>query len=133
MGTNWITGLHLNIRIFFTVQVMVHWSRVPREAVESSPWGSSKATWTRPWAPCSGVPAGTGAGGDEPRGLFPHQPCWDTVTPPFWFALLKRTTKSWFLSQIWLLVPWPPPYQRQTGPTSQGNTLSSQEIKLLEK
>lgn len=74
----------------------------------SPPWGSSKATWTQPWAPCSGVPAGTGAGGDEPRGFFPHQPCWDTVTPPFWFALLKRTTKSWFLSQIWLLVPWPP-------------------------
>ena len=42
-------GFPLNIRKHFcTVQVMEHWHRLPREAVEAPPWRSSKAAWM--WA-----------------------------------------------------------------------------------
>ena len=41
---------------FFTIWVMKHWPRLPREAVESPPCKSSEAAWKWSWAPCSGCP-----------------------------------------------------------------------------
>lgn len=34
---NKLDRIHLNIRLFFPVQVIEHWYRLPREAMESSP------------------------------------------------------------------------------------------------
>lgn len=34
--------------------VTKHWHRLPWEVLQSPPWWSSKATWARSWAPCSG-------------------------------------------------------------------------------
>lgn len=45
---------NLNIRNHFTAQVTEHWHKLPRQAVVSLSWRSSKATWVWAWAPCSG-------------------------------------------------------------------------------
>ena len=51
---------------FCAGRVAEPWHRLPREAVGSPPWGSPEATWTWPWAACSGCPC-LGRGGT--RGL----------------------------------------------------------------
>lgn len=44
----------LNIRKhLFAVWVTEHWLRLPREALESPSWRSSKITWVWFWASCS--------------------------------------------------------------------------------
>jgi len=49
--------LHLSTRLHFcNVWETEHWHRLPREAVGFL-WGSSKVTWTWPWALCSGCPS----------------------------------------------------------------------------
>ena len=48
---------------FHAVQVMEHWHRLPKEAVGSSPWRSSKAVWT--WMALDAV-AGVGADPEVP-------------------------------------------------------------------
>lgn len=44
-------------------------------------WRSSAATWTRPWAPCSGWSIWSRAGPDGPRGDFSPLPSSDSPIP----------------------------------------------------
>lgn len=53
-GSTWTSGKAFLYFLFLTVWVTVHWHRVPRVAVESPPWRSSKAPWIWSWAPCPG-------------------------------------------------------------------------------